>query len=297
VRTILHVSDVHFGPPHLPRLSEGVIDLVEERRPDLVVVSGDLTQRALPEQFRQARAWVDRIPAPTLVVPGNHDIPFHKPLFRLWRRFLEPFGEYKRHFSPDLEPVYSDPELVVAGVNTAHGWTIKDGTLRRRRLREVAEIFRHAPPAAYRVVVAHHQLVPAPGFGSQTVSRNAEEAITVFARSGVGLVLSGHLHQGYVASSEAFYPQAGAPVLLLHSGTSTSSRGRAHERERNTCNWIKIDAGSVTISALLWQPVPGAFVIQSRHWYPRQPAPVEGSASDSTRSEETPTRAEPRARE
>ena len=288
MRTILHISDVHFGPPHLPRISEGVLALVEQRRPDLVVVSGDLTQRALPEQFREARAWIDRIPAATLVVPGNHDIPFHKPLHRLWRRFIEPFGEYRRFFSPELEPLYSDPELVVVGINTAHGWTIKDGTVRLKRLLEVAEIFGQAAAGAFKVVVAHHQLVPAPGFGSQSVSTHADEAVELFARCGVELVLSGHLHQGYVASSEAFYPRAGQPMVILHSGTTTSSRGRGYERDRNTCNWIEVDSNTLSITALVWHPVSTSFVTQSRHWYPRRPTLGGAAQAPSTPLRDTP---------
>jgi 3',5'-cyclic AMP phosphodiesterase CpdA len=288
VRTILHISDIHFGPPHLPRVSEAVLRLVEERRPDLVVVSGDLTQRALPSQFHEARAWINRIPVATLTVPGNHDIPFHKPLSRLWRRFVEPLGEYRRHFSPEPEPVYQDPAMIVVGINTAHGWTIKGGRIRLRRLLEVAKILDGAPPDACKIIVAHHQLAPAPGFGAQDVLVNADEAIALFARCGVELVLSGHLHQGYFASSEAFYPRAGAPMVILHSGTTTSSRGRGYERDRNTCNWIELAAGSLAVSALLWLPETGAFVTRSRHWFPRRGAAdlavVNSPAADEART-------------
>src|SRR4030095_10141040 len=82
VRHLLHISDVHFGPPHRPELAEKGLAFVEEHRPAAVVLSGDLTQRAKPKQFQEARRFVDRLPAPTLVVPGNHDVP----LYRLWER-------------------------------------------------------------------------------------------------------------------------------------------------------------------------------------------------------------------
>jgi 3',5'-cyclic AMP phosphodiesterase CpdA len=80
MRHLLHISDVHFGPPHRPELAEKVLEFADRRKPDAVVLSGDLTQRAKPEQFRQARRFVDRFPAPALVVPGNHDVP----LYRFW---------------------------------------------------------------------------------------------------------------------------------------------------------------------------------------------------------------------
>jgi 3',5'-cyclic AMP phosphodiesterase CpdA len=277
LRTILHVSDVHFGPPHLPRVSAGVLELVALRRPSLVVVSGDLTQRAKPEQFREARAWVDRIPVPTLVVPGNHDVPMYRHFFL--DRIFTPFTAYRRHFSPEMEPVYQDEELFVVGINTAFNWTIKDGRIRLRRLLQLGELFERAPEPIFKVAVAHHHLIPPPNFGSQRVLGNAYEAIDLFSQVGVDLILSGHLHQAYIGSSEEFYPKGRPPVVILHSGTTTSSRGRGGEREKNTCNWIEVDSESMVVSHLRWHWDLNRFAEHSRHWYPRQervPYTLEG---------------------
>jgi 3',5'-cyclic AMP phosphodiesterase CpdA len=266
LRQILHVSDVHFGPPHLPDVASGVLDLVARRRPDLVVVSGDLTQRAKPAQFRQARAFVDRIPAPTITVPGNHDVP----MYRFWERLLAPFGAYRRHFAAELEPEVEDEELLVVGVNTAFNWTIKGGRIRRARLRQLERRLARAPDRLVKIVVAHHQLVPAPRFDSQRVMGHAREAVDVFRRGGVELVLSGHLHQAWISSSEAYYPSGRPPVLLVYSGTSTSSRGRGCERRRNTCNWIVVDDGEIRVSHLGWDGDEGRFREWSRHVFPRR---------------------------
>jgi 3',5'-cyclic AMP phosphodiesterase CpdA len=266
VRTIFHISDVHFGPPHLPRVAQGVLDFIADHRPDLVVLSGDLTQRARPEQFREARAFVDRIPVPSLVVPGNHDVP----LWRVWERVFDPYGAYKRGFSPELEPVYHDGEMLVVGINTAFGWTFKDGRIKLGRLLEVAEICAQAPESVFKVVVAHHHLIPPPNFGSQAVLGNAYEAIDLFSSVGVDLILSGHLHQAYIGNSEEFYPKGRPPVVILHSGTTTSNRGRGSERESNTCNWIRADAESMIVSHYRWHHSLGRFAEHSRHWYPRQ---------------------------
>jgi len=266
VRTIFHISDVHFGPPHLPRVSEGVLDFIEERRPDVVVLSGDLTQRAKPYQFRQARAFVDRIPVPTLVVPGNHDVP----LFRVWERVFAPFGAYRKYFSPELEPTYQDDELLIVGINTAFNWTWKDGRIKLSRLLEVAEVLEATPESKLKVVVAHHHLIPPPNFGTQRVLANAFEAIDLFSTCGVDLILSGHLHQAYIGNSEEFYPKGRPPVVILHSGTTTSSRGRGGEREKNTCNWIEVGPETMTVSHYRWHPELGRFAEHSRHLYPRQ---------------------------
>jgi 3',5'-cyclic AMP phosphodiesterase CpdA len=266
VRHLLHISDVHFGPPHLSELAEKLLEFADRRRPDLIILSGDLTQRAKPEQFRQARRFVDRLPAPSLVVPGNHDVP----LYRFWERTLRPFAAYQEHFAADLEPVWRDDELFVVGINTAHGWTLKEGRIGLSRLREVAELLAAASAGVFKVVVAHHHLTPPPRFGTQTVLSNAYEAIELFSAAGVEMVLSGHQHQTYVASSEEFYPSGRPPVLILHAGTSTSSRGRGSEADKNTFNWVRVDEESVLISHYHWERSLSEFVEISRHWYPRR---------------------------
>ena len=275
MRQILHISDVHFGPPHLSELSAGVLAFIEDLEPDLVVISGDLTQRAKPRQFQEARQFVDQIPVRSLVVPGNHDVP----LYRVWERFLNPYGAYRRHFSEELEPVYRDDELLVVGINTAHGWTFKDGRIRLRRLLEVAQVLEEAPPGVLKVVVAHHHLIPPPWFGTQRVLTNAYEAMDLFTSVGVDLVLSGHLHQSFIGNSEEFYPQGRPPVVILHSGTTTSNRGRARERDKNTCNWIRVSGDSMVVSNFRWEPSLRRFAEHSRHWYPRHsrsPYTLEG---------------------
>jgi 3',5'-cyclic AMP phosphodiesterase CpdA len=266
VRHLLHISDVHFGPPHRPELAEAVLAFAEQHRPDVVVLSGDLTQRAKPRQFQEARRFVDRLPAPTLVVPGNHDVP----LYRLWERTLSPFRAYQKHFAQELEPVWRDDELLLVGINTAHGWTVKEGRVRLSRLREIASVIQAAPASAFKVVVAHHHLTPPPRFGTQTVASNAYEAISAFSEAGVDLVLSGHQHQTYLASSEEFYPSGRAPVIILHAGTTTSSRGRGSELDKNTFNWIAVDDRALSVSHYHWESSLAAFVEISRHRYPRR---------------------------
>ena len=266
MRHLLHISDVHFGPPHRPELAEKVLAFAALHRPDAVVLSGDLTQRAKARQFQEARRFVDRLPAPTLVVPGNHDVP----LYRVWERSLSPFRAYQKHFAPELEPIWRDDELLLVGINTAHGWTLKEGRVSLSRLRQVAEIISAAPASLFKVVVAHHHLTPPPRFGTQTVARNAFQAIAAFSEAGVDMVLSGHQHQTYVATSEEFYPSGRAPVIILHAGTTTSSRGRGSELDKNTFNWIRVDDRALRVSHYHWEPSLGEFVEISRHRYPRR---------------------------
>lgn len=277
MRQLLHISDLHFGPPHLAKLSEAVLALITERRPDLVVISGDLTQRAKPRQFREARRFVDRIPVPTLVVPGNHDVP----MYRVWERVFTPFLAYRRHFSAELEPVFEDDELLVVGINSAFSWTVEDGRITLARLLAVERLLNGARDGQCKVVVVHHHIIPPPSFGTQKVLRNAYEAMDLFSGCGVELILSGHLHRAYIGNSEEFYPKGRPPVVILHSGTTTSSRGRGSERDKNSCNWIRVERESMVVSHLRWEPGWGLFSEHSRHLYPRNcrdPYTLEGLA-------------------
>lgn len=249
--------------------------MVDIRRPDLVVVSGDLTQRAKPEQFRQARAFVDRLPVPTITVPGNHDVP----LWRVWERVFNPYGAYREHFAENLEPLFEDEEMLVVGINTAHGWTFTEGRIRLARLEQVADLLARAPDNLFKVIVAHHHLIPPPRFGTQRVLSNAAEAVDLFSSTGVDLILSGHQHQSFIANSEEFYPKGQPPVVILHSGTTTSNRGRGSEKDKNTCYWIELDSELIRVSLLRWEDSVRRFTEHSRHHYPRQervPYSLEG---------------------
>ncbi|MEM9596535.1 MAG: metallophosphoesterase family protein [Acidobacteriota bacterium] len=266
MRNLLHISDIHFGPHFLPEVAAGVMALVEERRPDLVVISGDLTQRAKPKQFQDAREWVDRLPVPTLAVPGNHDVP----MYRVWERLFTPYGAYRSHFAEDLEPTYEDDSLFVVGVNTAFNWTVKDGRVTAAGLGRLADLLAGAPGGKLKVVVAHHHLIPPPRFDTRRLTVRAAEAVELLARMEVDLVLSGHLHQTWIGTTEEFYPSGRDPVILLHTGTTTSGRGRGWERKRNSCNWIQVEDDHLEVRHLLWRPEQAQFFEWSRHRFARR---------------------------
>ncbi len=276
MRQILHISDIHFGPPHRADVASGVIELARERRPDLVIISGDLTIRAKPAQFRDARRFVDRLEQdlgiPTISVPGNHDVP----LYRVWERVFAPYAAYRRHFSPDLEPEFEDDELLVIGINTAHGWTEKDGRISHRRLGAVQARLARAQPGQARLIVLHHELAPAPRFDTMRVLAGAHEAVEMFAQSGVEMTFAGHLHQGFLTPSDAYYPSQHPAVLILHAGTTTSTRGRGSEVGRNSCNWVTIDDQSIVWTHLGWHERRMGFVPWSEHRYPRQARRLDG---------------------
>lgn len=267
MRTLLHVSDIHFGPKHLPEVSAGVRTLIATRSPDLVVISGDLTQRAKSGQFHQARRFVDSLPVPVITVPGNHDVP----MFRFWERMLSPFRAYRQHFAEEMEPVWMDDELLVVGLNTAFNWTIKNGRLLPEQLERLRQTIAAHGDGRTRILVAHHPMIPAPHFHDREVLRRAPDVLDELADLGLHLVLSGHFHVSFLN----LWPPQGQdeperpPFAIVHTGTSTSSRGRGWERGLNTANWLEIDAQDVRGEQLRWRPESGEFVVDDRWALPR----------------------------
>jgi len=253
VSRLLHVSDIHFGPKHVAEPARGLRTLVESERPDVVVVSGDLTQRAKPAQFREARAYLDSLAAPVVFVPGNHDVP----LFRFWERLFAPFGAWRRHFHPELVRDYLGDELAIVGINSAHAWTTKHGRIRKADLVELEQRLSRLPAGRIRVLVTHHPVAGAPELGREPVARRSGRLLALARRHDVRLVLCGHLHHGF---SVALDGEGGAPgPLVLHTGTTTSSRGRGREHGRNSLNWIEIGADRVRVEPRTWDPARGRF--------------------------------------
>jgi 3',5'-cyclic AMP phosphodiesterase CpdA len=151
MKTLVHLSDVHFG-----RTDEAVvaalIPLVHSLGPDLVVVSGDLTQRARPHEFRAARRFLDQLPGPQIVVPGNHDVP----LYNVYQRFVQPLAKYRRFISADLEPYYVDGEIAVVGLNTARSLTFKGGRISEQQMERLRERLQPLDESLTKIVVTHH---------------------------------------------------------------------------------------------------------------------------------------------
>ena len=269
--SLLHVSDVHFGPKHLEEPAAAVLELALRRRPAALVVSGDLTQRAKPGQFRAARRWIDASPVPVVFVPGNHDVP----MYRFWERLLAPFGAWRRHFDRDLVRDHRSAGLAVLGVNTAFAWTTKHGRLRARDLADLERRLAVEEPASFRVVVAHHPLAAGPELHGEPVTRRGGAALGICRRAGVDLVLSGHLHHGFWIETPPGAGGASGPVAL-HCGTTCSSRGRAEERGRNSLNWIEIGADRWRIERAFWDPARGEFR-PAESYERRRAAPPNGA--------------------
>jgi 3',5'-cyclic AMP phosphodiesterase CpdA len=248
---IAHISDLHFGA-ELPDVVAALAEELNRDPPQLIAISGDLTMRARRKEFRAARAFIDSLRAPVLVVPGNHDIT----PFKLVERFLDPYARWRRFIAPETEPVFQDERIGVVGLNTARragfylDWSrgrVGSGRLARCEARLAA-----LPPGLTRIVVAHHPFLPPRAAPEAQLVGGAAMALEAFARQGVRLVLSGHLHVGDVAEPAAVVPDDAARerLTVVLSATSTSHRLRG---EPNAFNDIRIAAdGGVEVVARVW---------------------------------------------
>lgn len=269
--TLLHISDLHFGPKFAPEVGEAVLRAAGELRPDIVVASGDFTQRAKPKQYAAARAYLDRLPrVPTVVVPGNHDIP----LYRVFERLFHPYALYRKYISNELDAVLRRDDAVIVALNTTSPLlAVTDGRINRRQLDFCAQAFAGAPGTAVRIVVAHHHFAPVPDYDDEhDVMWRAREALDRFNELGVELILGGHLHRAYIGNSRDVYPSKtrGSGIIIVQCGTTTSRRGRAREREKNSFNLIKIGPDVTRITHYMYFHDIGDFAPVSRHAFPRR---------------------------
>jgi 3',5'-cyclic AMP phosphodiesterase CpdA len=254
MRTLIHISDLHFGRVN-PAILEPLLAFIRETSPALVAISGDLTQRARTREFVAAQAFLQQIPYPQIVVPGNHDVPLHN----LFTRFVRSLDSYRKYISDDLQPFFADEEIAVGGVNTARALTWKDGRINRGQLAKLRASLEPIGDTHFKIVVTHHPFDLPAGTHGQVVGRS-RLAIKTLAECRVDMLLAGHFHIGDIGYTAKRYNIPGFSALIVSSGTSTSTRGRG---QANSLNVIKIEQPHVTIERYLWEPKVTRFELAS----------------------------------
>ena len=267
---ILHISDLHFGPPFVSTVAEALLRTIRSLPLDAIVVSGDLTQRAKREQFEACKQYFDRMPnVPLLVVPGNHDVP----LYRIFERLFRPLDLYREIIHPDLNPVLRVGNVVLVGLDsTAPHSAISNGRLHLHQLRHCQEMFASVPDDLARIVVAHHHFAPGHDKVLDVQMPHSRRAIDSFVEQKVEMILGGHLHRSYIGNSLDFFPghRRDRGVIIVQCGTSTSSRGKGRERDENTFNLIEVGTDTLTVTHYLYFEATDGFAPISQHVFPRR---------------------------
>ncbi len=229
MQKIFHLSDLHFGRVEAD-LIPSLLSQIERHKPDLVIISGDFTQRAKTEEFIAAENLLRKIDASLLCIPGNHDIP----LYRFWERLFLPYRNYKKYISPELESRFINKKIAVAGINTTYAFTRKEGQIQMRQLKKVREDFRDLPEDTIKIIVSHHPF-NTPVDHPEKPLKSAEKALSFMKEIGIDLLLSGHLHTNMRHLKDSAYRIPNNGPLLIHAGTAISSRLR---NETNSFNLL-----------------------------------------------------------
>jgi 3',5'-cyclic AMP phosphodiesterase CpdA len=236
-RVIVHLSDLHFGRAD-PAVVSALRDAVRAIEPDIVAISGDLTQRARRSQFRRAKAFIDELPSPQVVVPGNHDVP----LFNVVARLANPLGGYRRFVTPDLSPTFTDEVLWVTGIDTTRPATWKSGRVDAATLHRIEMALADVPGGTVKVVVAHHPFDATDGTG-------ATPSLHTLTGAGIDVFLTGHLHTSYAGHTAQRYRTGGRSAVVVEAATATSTRLR---QEANGFNVLRVTTATIHVEAHSW---------------------------------------------
>ena len=274
MRTIAHLSDLHFGR-HDETRAERLLADISGAQPDVTVITGDLTQRARHRQFAAARAFLEKLPRPVVVIPGNHDVP----LYDIVERFLGRLARYRRYISAELQPFFTDEEIALLGLNTARSATFANGRISHRQSAAIKTVFSEVPAGRLRILAIHHPLVAPVAANAAPVGR-AALALEAITEAGVRLVLSGHSHRALSGDPAGSDLLAKGSILFVHAGTAISTRLRG---EPNSYNLLSVEPTAVTctIRAFAENNFSNAetahYTLVGGRWTQRQPVGLEKS--------------------
>ena len=243
--TLLQVSDPHFGTDQEP-IVEALIELAAQLEPEIVVLSGDITQRARRAQFRAARVFADRLKSPIVAVPGNHDIP----LFNVIARAFSPYGTYMRTFGRDLEPVFESNAYLIVCVNTTRPWRHKDGEISRAQIERVCERLQRASYEQLRIVVTHQPVLVIRPHDETNLLHGYEAAVRAWSEAGADIVMGGHIHLPYIRSIRDRFDDLPRAIWAVQAGTAVSWRIRGEIP--NSVNVLHYFAGDSICRAERW---------------------------------------------
>lgn len=264
MRSIIHISDLHFGKID-ERLLQPLLTAINTIDPHVVVVSGDITQRARRGEYRAAQQFLQNIKQPMLVVPGNHDVPLYNFLARL----LFPLRNYKKYISRDLSPFYRDEEMAITCVSTPRKTSIINGRISKKQLREVEHRLQGVAPGVARIVVSHHPFDFAEHMHKYLLVRRARLAMETFSRLGIDMFLAGHFHRAHIGDTTKRYKIENYAALVVQAGSTTSTRQR--KRELPSFNKITIDGERIQVCRYEWHEKKSEYCLALSEHFIKKP--------------------------
>ena len=259
MRTIVHISDIHFGRTEASSIKM-LLAAIETIHPHLVIISGDVTQRARKKEFEECREFLEGIKKAgilCMVIPGNHDIyPWHNPFLRVVR----PFARFKEYISPMIDPVYKDEEIAVASLTTVRAYALKNGSANGNETMKIAKWFSELPESLVKIVVTHHPLDLPAEHHERLLARKAKEAIHLLTEAKADMYVSGHYHQSSSIHTIERYSESKYPAIAVQAGT-VSVRQR---KEGPSFNMITIDKPKLSIDTYILQENSNAYEVSAR---------------------------------
>jgi 3',5'-cyclic AMP phosphodiesterase CpdA len=241
---LLQFSDIHFGVEHR-RACAAAVDYAHAHPSDLILITGDITQKGFPDEFRAAGDWIRAMPEPRFVNVGNHDVPYWDVAARLfypWKAFEQATGH------PAHDHQFLGPSVMVRGVTTARGWQARPnwskGVIDLAQTKKAANALRQAPPGVLRVLACHHPLIEMIGTPMTGDVKRGDAAALIFAEAGVDLIMTGHVHVPFAL-----------PIDLADRCSYAVGCGTLSHRERGTppsFNQVEWDAKTITVTSIAW---------------------------------------------
>ena len=250
---IAHLSDIHFGRIAHASILDALVEDIEKAGVDLIAVSGDITQRARHSQFKDAVAFLGRLPVPQVILPGNHDVfPWWRPFSRIFR----PVARFQKYLGEDLVRSFEMPGLALLGINSAHGLTVKGGKITPASIRTITRYFSDKDSDTFKILMLHHHLMYIDALMPHDISRLGPETLQAAIDAGVNLILCGHVHVSHVETLDSDNAKL---TVIASAGTATSDRGRRTDKNRNVYNLIEIEPDRFTINQRAFHPLSVQF--------------------------------------
>ncbi|MBC7753166.1 MAG: metallophosphoesterase [Moraxellaceae bacterium] len=218
---IAHISDPHFGANN-PDVVQSLTTRLLELQPDLIIMTGDITQRARLDQFKAAHAFVESLKQfQWAVVPGNHDIP----LYNLSRRFFAPYSHYETAFEGQIEKKIPLEQVQVFTFDSTSRFRLVQGALSQKQIKDLVR--KKLIQTDVRIACFHHPVDCPKRVDEKNLLRNRDQVMKVFAETKMDLVLGGHIHDPFVTLSGERYPDIQRQSVISVAGTCLSWRTRA----------------------------------------------------------------------